>query len=64
VIYGVNDERVIIIFNNDITLLWLFRFGQPEEVASLVAFLATSPAGSYMTGHCYNIDGGLAIGAT
>jgi len=40
------------------------RFGTPEEVAGLVRFLATDPAASYMTGHCYNVDGGLAIGAT
>lgn len=42
----------------------LKRFGQPEEVAGLVRFLATDPAAAYMTGHCFNIDGGLAIGAT
>eukprot|EP00601_Ochromonadales_sp_CCMP2298_P019543 CAMPEP_0173310114 /NCGR_PEP_ID=MMETSP1143-20121109/22709_1 /TAXON_ID=483371 /ORGANISM="non described non described, Strain CCMP2298" /LENGTH=274 /DNA_ID=CAMNT_0014251787 /DNA_START=70 /DNA_END=894 /DNA_ORIENTATION=+ len=40
------------------------RFGTSEEVAGLVRFLATDPAAAYMTGHCYNIDGGLAIGAT
>jgi 3-oxoacyl-[acyl-carrier protein] reductase len=40
------------------------RFGTAEEVAGLVRFLATDPAAAYMTGHCYNIDGGLAIGAT
>ena len=42
----------------------LKRFGTPEEVAGLVKFLATDPAGAYMTGHCYNVDGGLAIGST
>ena len=42
----------------------LKRFGTPEEVAGLVRFLATDPAAAYMTGHCFNIDGGLAIGAT
>eukprot|EP01041_Mallomonas_annulata_P006503 gene6503-13132_t len=42
----------------------LKRFGTPEEVAGLVRFLATDPAAAYMTGHCYNVDGGLAIGAT
>lgn len=47
-----------------LTAIPLKRFGTPEEVAGLVAFLATSPSGAYMTGHCYNIDGGLAIGAT
>jgi len=42
----------------------LKRFGQPEEVAGLVKFLGLSPAGGYMTGHCFNVDGGMAIGAT
>jgi 3-oxoacyl-[acyl-carrier protein] reductase len=42
----------------------LRRFGTPEEVAGLVHFLAMDPAAAYMTGHCLNIDGGLAIGAT
>lgn len=42
----------------------LKRFGTPDEVAGLVAFLALSPSGAYMTGHCYNVDGGLAIGST
>ena len=48
----------------DLTLMCTIRFGTPEEVAGLVSFLATSPSGAYMTGHCYNIDGGLAIGST
>ena len=42
----------------------LKRFGTPEEVAGLVKFLALDPAAAYMTGHCLNVDGGLAIGAT
>jgi len=45
-------------------LIPLKRFGTPEEVAGLVRFLATDPAAAYMTGHCYNVDGGLAMGAT
>lgn len=45
-------------------LIPLQRFGTPEEVASLVTFLALDPAGGYMTGHTFNIDGGAAIGAT
>lgn len=34
------------------------RFGQPEEVASLVSFLVSKEA-SYITGECVNINGGL-----
>ena len=38
------------------------RFGKPEEVAGLVKYLALDPSSLYITGHCMNIDGGIAIG--
>jgi len=41
----------------------LGRLGKPEEVAGLVKFLALDPAADYITGHCFNVDGGIAIGA-
>ena len=38
----------------------LGRFGKPEEVANVVAFLASDDA-SFLTGAILNIDGGLAL---
>ena len=38
----------------------LKRFGQPEDIAKLVTFLASDDA-SFITGAEYNIDGGMNI---
>lgn len=41
----------------------LKRLGKPEEVAGMARFLALDPACDYITGHDFNVDGGIAIGA-
>ena len=33
-----------------------------REVAGMCAFLALDPACNYVTGHSFNVDGGIAIG--
>lgn len=39
----------------------LGRFGQPEEVAGMVRFLAVDPAAAYITGQVFNVDGGMVM---
>ena len=39
----------------------LNRYGQPEEVAGLVRFLAADPAAAYITGQTMNVDGGMVM---
>jgi 3-oxoacyl-[acyl-carrier protein] reductase len=39
----------------------LNRYGQPEEVAGMVRFLAADPAAAYITGQVFNVDGGMVM---
>ena len=37
------------------------RYGQPEEIAGLVKFLAMDPAAAYITGQTLHVDGGMVM---
>lgn len=39
----------------------LGRYGQPEEVAGMIRFLAADPAAAYITGQVMNVDGGMVM---
>jgi 3-oxoacyl-[acyl-carrier protein] reductase len=39
----------------------LGRYGQPEEIAGTIRFLAADPAASYITGQVFNVDGGMVM---
>ncbi|MGB7416548.1 MAG: 3-oxoacyl-[acyl-carrier-protein] reductase [Thermosynechococcaceae cyanobacterium] len=39
----------------------LGRYGQPEEVAGTVRFLAADSAAAYITGQVFNVDGGMVM---
>ncbi len=39
----------------------LGRYGQPEEVAGMIRFLASDPAAAYITGQTFNVDGGMVM---
>ena len=39
----------------------LGRYGEPEEVAGMIRFLAADPAAAYITGQVFNVDGGMVM---
>ncbi|MGB3192263.1 MAG: 3-oxoacyl-[acyl-carrier-protein] reductase [Limnoraphis sp.] len=39
----------------------LGRYGQPQEVAGMVRFLAADSAAAYITGQVFNVDGGMVM---
>ena len=47
--------------DNIIQFIPLSRYGQPEEVAGMVRFLAADPAAAYITGQVFNVDGGMVM---
>lgn len=46
-----------------VKMIPLKRFGEVEEVAGLVKYLALDSSSAYITGHTFSIDGGIGIGA-
>ena len=57
---GMNEDNYAAFVERSKTTHPLGRIGQPEEIADLILFLASSKAG-WITGTTYSIDGGRAL---
>lgn len=51
---GLGSEEII-------KFIPLGRYGQPDEVAGMIRFLAADPASAYITGQVINVDGGMVM---
>lgn len=52
--HGLNADDIL-------KMIPLARYGQPEDVAGVVRFLAADPAAAYITGQTINVDGGMVM---
>jgi 3-oxoacyl-[acyl-carrier protein] reductase len=52
--HGLNADDIL-------KMIPLSRYGQPEDVAGVVRFLAADPAAAYITGQTINVDGGMVM---
>jgi len=61
-LFWIDEQKTIDpeLVKKEMARLPMGRIGEPEEVASMVAFLCM-PAASYMTGQVICIDGGHTI---
>lgn len=51
---GLNNEDIL-------KYIPMGRFGQPEDIAGMIRFLAADPAAAYITGQTFNVDGGMVM---
>lgn len=55
--HKLSDEQLELVTKN----IPLQRLGKPSEVAAVARFLALDEGADYVTGHCFDVDGGIAI---
>ncbi len=44
-----------------LAMIPLSRYGQPEDIAGMIQFLAATSAAGYITGQVFNVDGGMVM---
>ena len=55
--HKLSDEQLEMVSKN----IPLQRLGKPSEVAAVARFLALDEGADYITGHCFDVDGGVGI---
>ncbi|MEM8637270.1 MAG: 3-oxoacyl-[acyl-carrier-protein] reductase [Cyanobacteria bacterium P01_G01_bin.54] len=52
--HGLDNEEIL-------KFIPLGRYGEADEIAGMVRFLAADPAAAYITGQVFNVDGGMVM---